>query len=104
MNDYAILLSVIGVLTILTNLITEVIKPFTHIKIPTELTATVIAEILTVAAFFAWSDYSSVPIRWYFVVGAMVLGLLVGYAAQFGFDKLQDALKRIKENNNETTI
>ena len=94
--DYATLIMIIGGLTILTNLITEVIKPFTQIKLPTELTATVIAEALTLLAYFGWSDYKALPIEWYTVVAAVVVGLLVSYAAQFGFDKLKSALGEIK--------
>lgn len=93
--DYATLLIIIGGLTVLTNLLTEVIKPFTQIKLPTEITATVIAEILTLLGYFGWSDFKGIPVVWYTVVAAVVVGMLVSYAAQFGFDKLKSALGEI---------
>lgn len=89
-------MTIIGALTVLTNLITEVVKPVTQIKLPTELTATIIAEALTLVAYFGWSDYKALTVEWYTVVAAVVVGLLVSYAAQFGFDKLQAALKGIR--------
>lgn len=91
--DIASLLSVIGVLTVLTNLIVEVIKK--AVKVPANILAVVTAEVLTVVAFFAWADYAHVPILWYYVVAAVVVGLLVAYAAMFGFDKLRQTLERI---------
>lgn len=95
--DYAMLLTIIGGLTVLTNLITEVLKPLTRIKIPSEVTATIIAEVLTLLAYFGWTDYKGLPVEWYTVAAAVVVGLLVSYAAQFGFDKLQAALEGIKK-------
>ena len=95
-NDITVLLSIIGGLTVLTNLITEVLKPLTQIKIPTEATATAIAELLTMLAFFGYMDILHQPVHWYSIAGAFVCGLLVSYAAQFGFDKLKAALASIK--------
>ena len=94
--DYALLMTIIGALTVLTNLVTEVVKPFTRVKIPSEVVAVIIAEVLTLVAYFGWSDYKALPVEWYTVVAAVVVGLLVSYAAQFGFDKLKAALGSIK--------
>lgn len=96
MNGYAILLTVIGVLTVLCNLIVEVVKPLTAKYIPTELTAVIVAELLTLAGFFGWADHTAHPVTWYLCIAAIVLGLLVSYAAQFGFDKLKAALEGYK--------
>lgn len=102
MIDYAVLMTIIGALTVLTNLITEVVKPITQIKLPTELTATIIAEVLTLVAYFGWSDYKALTVEWYTVVAAVVVGLLVSYAAQFGFDKLKAALGQIGGKDGNT--
>lgn len=96
MLDYAVLMTIIGALTVLTNLVTEVVKPFTRVKIPSEVVAVIIAEALTLVAYFGWSDYMDLSVEWYTVAAAVVVGLLVSYAAQFGFDKLQAALKGIR--------
>ena len=41
MMDYAMILTVIGLLTVLVNLIVQVVKPLTYDKVPTEILATV---------------------------------------------------------------
>lgn len=102
MMDYAVLMTIIGALTVLTNLVTEVVKPFTRVKIPSEVVAVIIAEVLTLVAYFGWSDYKALPVEWYTVVAAVVVGLLVSYAAQFGFDKLKAALGQIGGKNGNT--
>lgn len=102
MMDYAVLMTIIGALTVLTNLVTEVVKPFTRVKIPSEVVAVIIAEVLTLVAYFGWSDYKALTVEWYTVVAAVVVGLLVSYAAQFGFDKLKAALGQIGGKNGNT--
>ena len=102
MIDYAVLMTIIGALTVLTNLVTEVVKPFTRVKIPSEVVAVIIAEVLTLVAYFGWSDYKALPVEWYTVVAAIVVGLLVSYAAQFGFDKLKAALGQIGGKDGNT--
>ena len=100
--DYAVLMTIIGALTVLTNLVTEVVKPFTRVKIPSEVVAVIIAEVLTLVAYFGWTDYKALPVEWYTVVAAVIVGLLVSYAAQFGFDKLKAALGQIGGKNGNT--
>lgn len=102
MMDYAVLMTIIGALTVLTNLVTEVVKPFTRVKIPSEVVAVIIAEVLTLVAYFGWSDYKALPVEWYTVVAAVIVGLLVSYAAQFGFDKLKAALGQIGGKDGNT--
>ena len=102
MMDYAMLMTIIGALTVLTNLVTEVVKPFTRVKIPSEVVAVIIAEVLTLVAYFGWSDYKALPVEWYTVVAAVIVGLLVSYAAQFGFDKLKAALGQIGGKDGNT--
>lgn len=100
--DYAVILTVIGFLTVLTNLVVEVIKPITYNSVPTEILATVLAEVLTLAAYLGYSEYAGWTVTWYTVAAAVVVGLLVSYAAQFGYDKLKSALLSVKgENKNE---
>lgn len=63
---------------------------------PTNILAILISMVLTLAAFFAYCSIKSIAIVWYMVVGAIILGFLVAYAAMFGFDKLKEALSQIK--------
>ena len=98
--DYAIILTAIGFLTVLVNLIVQVVKPLTYDKVPTEILATVLSEVLTLLAYFGYAEYASWTVTWYTVAAAVVIGLLVSYAAQFGYDKLKDALTSMQKEDN----
>lgn len=89
------LLLIVGVLVALTNIITQVLKKITWDKLPTNILATVIAMVLTVAAFFAVCQIEAITVTWYMVAGAVILGFMVAYAAMFGFDKLKEILEQI---------
>ncbi len=45
--------------------------------------------------YFAYCQIKSITVVWYMVVGAIVLGFLVAYAAMFDFDKLRETLGQI---------
>lgn len=92
MNDLAVLLPVIGLLVALTNIITQVVKQVTWDKLPTNVVAVIVAMVLTVAAGIAYCQVKTVAITWYLVVGLVVGGFAVAYAAMFGFDKLREIL------------
>lgn len=96
MEYMSTLITIIGVLVALTNIIVEVVKKLTWDKVPTNIVATLIAEALTLVAFFAWTSINGIAIMWYYVVAAVVVGILVAYAAMFGFDKLKEVLEKLK--------
>ena len=96
MNDISMLIPVIGALVALTNIVVEVIKKITWDKFPTNLVATIVAEVLTLNAFFAYTSYKSINVVWYSVVSAIVVGIMVAYAAMFGFDKLKEILHSLE--------
>ena len=89
------ILSVVGALMIIVNLITEIAKKLGIKK--TNLFVVILSEVLTSICFFAYVDVKSISIEWYFVVGAVFVGLAVAYAAMFGYDKLKQAILQIKE-------
>lgn len=100
--DWSVILSIVGVLVIVTNIVVQVLKKLTWDKLPTNILAVLIAMALTLAAFFAYCEIKGVAIVWYTVVGAVVLGFFVAYAAMFGFDKLKrplPSLTRKRPNN-----
>lgn len=92
--DFAIIITAIGVLVIVTNALTELFKSIFS-KIPAQITATVIALILTVCTVCAYLSITETPAQWYIIVGAVVAGFFVSYTAQFGYDKLQEIIKLI---------
>lgn len=87
------LLMIIGGVTILTNIIVQVVKSITWDKIPTNLVALFVAEALTLAAGEAYASINGIAIAWYMVAAAVVVGLMSAYAAMFGFDKLKEVIQ-----------
>ena len=96
--DIAVLISIIGVLVALTNIITEVVKKAIWDRLPTNILAITVAMILTLVAFFGWAAYAGISIVWYYVAAAVVVGFLVAYAAMFGFGKLKEILAKLQSN------
>lgn len=92
----SILLAVMAALVFATNIIVEVIKGLFP-KIPTNIVAVVIALVVTIVAMFILCSVMDITIMWYYAVGAVVLGIFVGYAAMFGFDKFKAAWEKIQQ-------
>ena len=91
------MMTIIGVLVGVTNIIVQVLKQaIPNSKFPTNLMAVIVAIVLTLLAFFGWASWRGIPVLWYYVVAAVVLGFLVSYASMFGFDKLKETLKQIQ--------
>lgn len=95
-NYAATLLTVIAILVALTNIVVEVLKKLTWNKIPTDLLAIIVAVALTMIAFFAYASYAGITVLWYYIAAAVIAGLMVAYAAMFGFDKLKEILSKCK--------
>ena len=77
------------------NIAVEVVKKLFP-KVPTTIVTTVLSEVVTVVAYFAWVSYAKMPITWYCVAAAFGLGIFVAYAAMFGFDKFKEAFEKLK--------
>ena len=92
----SILLTVVAMLVFVTNIIVEVIKGLFP-KIPTNIIAVIIALIVTVLALYILCAVLEITVMWYYAVGAVVLGVFVGYAAMFGFDKFKTAWNNIQQ-------
>lgn len=92
----SILLSVIAMLVFVTNIIVEVLKGLFP-KIPTNIIAVIIALVVTVLSLYILCAVLEITVMWYYAVGAVVLGLFVGYAAMFGFDKFKSAWEKIRQ-------
>ena len=92
----AMIISAIGALTALTNIVVQVLKQLTGERLPASLLACATAVALTMLAFFAWASYTHTLILWYYPVAAFIAGILVAYAAMFGFDKLREILATLE--------
>lgn len=95
--DWSLILSIVGVLVVITNIIVQVLKKLTWDKLPTNILATLVAMLLTLTAFFAYCQIKSITVVWYMVAAAVVLGFFVAYAAMFGFDKLKEAIMQLQK-------
>lgn len=87
------LITIVGSLVVVVNIVVEVIKKFTEKYFPTNLLAVIVSQVLTLTTFFAWCSIEAIVVQWYLVVAAVVVGFLVSYAAMFGFDKLKETLE-----------
>ena len=90
---FPMLITIIGSLVVVVNIVVEVLKKFTEKYMPTNLLAVIVSMVLTLATFFAWCSINAITIQWYLTVAAVVVGFLVAYAAMFGFDKLKETLE-----------
>ena len=90
--EISVIITAIGVLVALTNIVVEVVKKATWDKLPTNILAIVVAEVLTIAAGFAYWQIEALTLTWYVIVAFVVAGFMVAYAAMFGFDKLKEAM------------
>jgi len=94
--DWSVILSIVGALVVVTNIIVQVLKKLTWDKLPTNLLAIIVSMLLTLAVFFAYCQIKSVAVVWYTVAAAIVLGVFVAYAAMFGCDKLKEAIMQLQ--------
>ena len=98
MTEYIpMLLAIVGGLVVVVNIIVQVVKQFTMKYISTNIVAVIVSMVLTLVAFFAWCAAKAIPITWYMVAGAVVVGFMVSYAAMFGFDKFKEAISSGKK-------
>lgn len=97
----SIILPLVLVLMVVTNIIVEVLKKLTWGKLPTNLLAFAVAMAVTLLAFLAVCQIVGIAVVWYMVVGAIILGIFVAYAAMFGFDKLKQTIEQINSIKKE---
>lgn len=93
--NISVILSVIGAMVVLTNIIVQVVKKVTWDKLPTNILAVVVSMALTLVAFFAYCQMKAITITWYMVIAAVVVGFCTAYAAMFGYDKLREVIDQM---------
>lgn len=98
MNNISIVITVVGILTVMTNIIVEVLKKLTFNVIPTQFLAAIVSEVLTILIYVGYCNYCDLKVTWYFVTAAIVLGFMVSYAAMFGFDTLKKIINEEVRN------
>lgn len=97
----SVILPLVLVLMVVTNIIVEVLKKLTWEKLPTNILAFTVAMAVTLLVFLAACQIMGIAVVWYMVVGAIILGVFVAYAAMFGFDKLKQTIEQINSIKKE---
>lgn len=82
------LLTVVLGLTLVTNVIVQVLKGLLYDRIPTNLLAFLTATAVTTGAGFALWSYYGFSITGWMVAALVALCFLVAFAAMYGYDKL----------------
>lgn len=90
--ELSVIIAIIGVLVALTNVIVEVAKKATRDKLPTNILALIVGEVLTIGTGIAYFQIKDIAIVWYMIAALVVAGFMVAYAAMFGFDKLREIM------------
>lgn len=88
--DISVIVMIVGALVVLTNIIVEVAKKATWDKIPTNLLALIVSEVVSIASGIAYCQIEEISLTWYIILSFIVIGFMVAYAAMFGFDKFKE--------------
>ena len=75
-------------LTLMTNVIVQVLKGLLYDRIPTNLLAFLTAAVVTAGTGFALWSYYGFSITGWMIAGLIGLCFLVAFAAMYGYDKL----------------
>lgn len=99
MSNITIILAVIGAITFIVSVITQVIKGIgIFAKVPTDGLVLVLSIGITVAVFVAYMQYVHMTILWYMVLAAIIAGFVVAFVAMYGWEKLSELWKRFGKN------
>ena len=94
-NYASIALFVIAALTAMTNIVVEVFKGMMP-KLPTAILVFFVAEVLTLLAGVIACKVMAITVMWHYAVAAVVLGVIVAYAAMGNFDKIKEIVEKLK--------
>ena len=95
MQCISALLFLTGILTAVTNIVVEVFKGLLP-KLPTALLVFLSAEGITMASVVLLAAWTDRVLTWYYLSSAVILGIVVAYAAMGNFDKLKEIIEKIK--------
>ena len=81
-------------LTLVTNIIVQVLKSLLYDMLPTNLLAFLVAAVVTVGAGFGLWSYYRFAITGWMIVALIALIFLVAFSAMFGYDKLVQLMEQ----------
>lgn len=83
----------IMVLCIVTSIIVQLTKNTKYLdKIPTELETIVVCVGLAVVSFVVFCEIKAIPVKWYFILGCVILGLIASFICMRGWDELMNII------------
>ena len=91
----SIVLGAMILLCFATTIIVEVVKGLFK-KLPTNFVAFFVSMIVTILAVIILCAVLQIPIVWYYIIGAILLGIFVAYASMYGFDKFKETWERFR--------
>lgn len=95
------LLAAVLALTILTNIIVQVLKTLLGQAVPSNLLAFIVAVVVTVAAgYAAWSYYKFALTGW-MIAGLVAVCFFVAFSAMFGYDKFMEMIDQFRRNGGD---
>ena len=98
MSDFTtyipVLLAMVLALTLVTNLIVQVLKGLLYDLIPTNLLAFIVAVVVTVGTGLALRSYYGFAITGWMIAALVALCFAVAFAAMFGYDKLVQMIEQ----------
>lgn len=95
MNYGSYFLLALYMLVVTVNIIVEVVKRL--IPVPTDIVVFIVSIAVTVLALYIAASVMQITIMWYYAVGAVVLGIVVAYAAMGNFEKIQEIIQKLQE-------
>lgn len=98
MSDFTVyihmLLALVLALTLVTNLIVQVLKSLLYDWIPTNLLAFLVAVLVTAGTGFALWSYFRFAISGWMIAALIALCFVVAFSAMFGYDKLVQMIEQ----------
>lgn len=88
------LLAVVLALTLVTNIIVQVLKGLLYELIPTNLLAFLVAIVVTVGTGFGVWSYYKFEITGWMIAALAALCFVVAFSAMFGYDKLVQMIEQ----------
>lgn len=93
---WSYLLIALFVLGVVTSIVTELFKPYVKKIMPVELFVIIVAVVLSVVMYLAFTSYLVCIIVWYEVVASATLGLVIAFITMNGWDTFGAILKKYK--------
>lgn len=98
MSDFTtyipVLLAAVLALTLVTNIIVQVLKGLLYDIVPTNLLAFIVAVVVTVGVGLALWSYYGFTITLWLVLALIAMCFIVAFSAMFGYDKLVQLIEQ----------